>query len=113
MPEIVLTSTDELRDYVEEDANEFNPPKFIKCGEDWSSDDDSSAPLPPLLKCGNSDEETCSEASIELKIKTKVRRNMAILSHGKTWGSLCESGKEFDALESSTETQSHEDEGTN
>ena len=60
----MLAATDELHECAEEDANEFNPPKLIKCGEDWSSDDDSLAPPPPLLKRDNSDEETCSEASM-------------------------------------------------
>ena len=68
-PEVVLAATYELNNYVEEDVNEFNLPKFIKYREDWSSDDYSSAPPPRLLKRDNSDEETCSEATIAIKEK--------------------------------------------
>ena len=88
MLETVLAAMDESRDCVEEDAHEFNPPKLIKCGEDRNSDDNRSAPPPSLLNLYNSDEETCSEASIELKRKTKVRRNMPVMLHGEAWGSL-------------------------
>ena len=60
----------------------------------WTSDNATMLhKKTPLLKRDNSDEETCNEAKIELRRKTKVKRNMPVLLHGKTWGSLCESEK--------------------
>ena len=112
-PEEVLTAMNESHNYAEEDANDFNIPTLIKYGENWSSDEDSLVLPPPLLNRNNSDEGTCSEASMELKRRTKVRRSMPVLPHGKTWGSMHESEKEFDALESSTEDQPHGHENTN